>query len=39
MYTVYLAFEWLARHPLWTMLGVFVLGGTMAIVWAADRHR
>lgn len=39
MYGLYLAFEWLTRHPIWTALGVFVFVATIAIVWVADRDR
>lgn len=39
MYALYLGFEWLARHPIWTALGVFVFVGTIAVVLVADRDR
>ena len=39
MYAFYLAFDWLVHHPVWTSLGIFVLAGTIAIVWVLDRPR
>ena len=39
MYGLYLAFDWLAHHLVWTALGVFVVGGTFAIVWMVERNR
>jgi len=39
MYAIYLMFEWLGRHPVWTALGVFVIVGTIVITWIFDRQR
>jgi hypothetical protein len=39
MFALYLAFDWLGRHPVWTALGIFVLAGTFALVWVLDRPR
>jgi len=39
MYGLYLAFGWLGHHLIWTMLGIFVLAGTIAVVWILDRPR
>jgi hypothetical protein len=37
MYIFFYIFEWLANHVLWTMLSLFVVGTTLAIMWKFDR--
>lgn len=37
MYVFFYIFELLSNHILWTMLSVFVVGTTLAIMWKFDR--
>jgi hypothetical protein len=39
MYGIYLIFDWLGRHPIWSTLGASVILVTIAISWYFDRRR
>jgi len=37
MFIFLYVFDWLSHHILWVLLALFVVGGTIAIMWKLDR--